>query len=201
MQTQTDAQRRKAQRERTAKHRQKIKEQEAGEFAAAEQRRREERCKARLAVPGEVAASEEFLFAEYMHWRRTERLVFPGELAPDEDARTCAEALILVREFLAALHKPGVKSGQTLKEIETRLLIAWAEAGGPLLNRNTRKLELSVAGPSFDFDFDTWVFLEGADLPIGDIAPLPAIVVPTPAVSDSLSVEVAPTIEDTVATS
>jgi hypothetical protein len=190
MQTQTDAQRRKAQRERTAKRRQKIKEQEAGEFAAAEQRRREERCKARLAVSGEVAAPEEFLFAEYMHWRRTERLVFPGEVAPDENAQTCADALLVAREFLAALHKPGIKSGETLLDIEHRVLNAWAAAGGPLLNRNTRKLETSVAGPAFDFDFDKWTMLDGADLPIVDIAPLPAIVVPTPAVSDSLSVEV-----------
>jgi hypothetical protein len=192
----TDAQRKKEQRDRTAKSRQKAKEQKAAEALADEELRREERCARRLAVSGEIAASEEFLFAEYMNWRRENHLVFPGEIAPDENALTCADGLQISREFLLALHKPGMKSGESLLDVEKRVLIAWAEAGGPLLNRNTRKLELSVAGPAFEYDFDKWSALEGADLPITDITPLPAIV--HELVEVSAIVEVSPTIEDTV---
>lgn len=176
MNVKTDAQRKEEGRKRTAKFRAKQEAQKAANEAVAAEQRREERCKARLAVPAEVAASEEFLFGEYMQWRRDNVLVFPGEIAPDQNAENCADAIQVCKEFLTALHQVGIKPNETLLSAEARVLKAWSAAGGPLLNRGTRKLELSVASDAFEYDFDKWTALEGADLPITDIAALPAIV-------------------------
>jgi hypothetical protein len=185
MQTQIDAQRRKSQRDRTRKHRAKVKAESANTLAATEQR-------------------TAYTLDEFNAWRVRLNLVFPGERAPFTDAEVCGDALTVAREFLIALNEPDVQFEESLLKVERRVVKAWCEAGCPLLNRDTRRLETSVADTTgiYLYDFDQkWVPLEGADLPI-DISTLPVIVVPelveVPAVYTPPIVEVAPTIEDNI---
>src|ERR1700682_968625 len=86
---QTDAQRKKSQRERTAKHRAKVKEESAYDLAANEQRHR----------------------GEFDLWRVRSRLVTPGEREPFIDAATCPDALTIAREFLVAMSQPDIQPG------------------------------------------------------------------------------------------
>jgi hypothetical protein len=182
-QTQTDSERKRANRERTALCRARKKERAAAETIADEERR----------------------FEEFNQWRVRERLVFPGEIEAFENAENCVDAVRVSREFLLALGQLDTQAGECLLDIERRVCFAWAKAGAPLLNRNTIRLDTSVADTTgiYLYDFNQkWVPLEGADLPI-DISTLPVIVVPelveVPAVDTPVIVEVAPTIEDTVA--
>jgi hypothetical protein len=152
----SNAERKRSQRERTAKHREKMKERSAAQVAAAEQRR----------------------YEEFNQWRKASCLVFPGERAPFIDADV-PEALTVAREFLLALHQPDVLPRETLLSAERRVVKAWGEVGCPLLNRDTRRLDTSVASTgSYVFDFDNrWIALPGSDVPI-DISTLPIIEVP-----------------------
>jgi hypothetical protein len=158
MQTQTDAQRRKSQRERTAKSRAKRKERSAAEVAADEERR----------------------FEEFNQYRRTERLVMPGEVEAFQNAEDCEAALAVARQFLAALGQADVRPGESLIDVERRVTTAWCVAGAGLLNRNTLKIDTSTASTidGYTFDFDTkWIPLEGADVLI-DTSTLLAIEIP-----------------------
>jgi hypothetical protein len=158
MQTQTDSERKRANRERTALCRARKKERAAAEAIADEERR----------------------YEEFNQWRRTERMVSPGELEANVNAETVGDALIVSREFLLAMNLPDVAAGESLLDVEKRVIVAWLKIGAPLFSRITLKFD-PEAGSTIDgytFDFDTkWIPLEGADLPI-DIATLPAIVVP-----------------------
>jgi hypothetical protein len=174
VQTKSDSERKRLQRERTAKSREKAKQRAANGETTNEQRRKE----------------------EFDDWRRRDRLVFPGELEAFQDAETCADALTVAREFLLVLGEPDVKPGETLLDTERRVIEAWSRVGCPLLNRNNLTLDFSVACvDGFVFDFDTrWVSLTGANEVI-DIATLPFIEVPAvPAAVDSPTVEATPTI-------
>jgi hypothetical protein len=155
---QSDAQRKKSQRERTARHRAKLKKESANNLAADEERRR----------------------SEFDLWRLRERLVSPGECEAFRDAETCPDALTVAREFLIALNQPDVQFDETLFDVERRVVAAWCSAGAPLLNRNTIRFDTSTAsttdGYSFDFD-NKWIALPGSNEPI-NIESLPAIAVP-----------------------
>jgi hypothetical protein len=182
-QTQTDAERKRLQRERTAKHRAKVKEQSAIDALANEQKRRD----------------------EFDAWRVAQRLVSPGEIEAFQNAEDCEAALTVAREYILALGQPDVQAGETLLDVERRVVSAWVEQGAPLLNRNTLRLDTSVASiaDGYTFDFDTqWVPIDGANEVI-DISTLPVIEVPAlvevPAADTPVIVEAAPTIEDTVA--
>jgi hypothetical protein len=153
----TDAQRKKSQRERTAKHRAKVKKESANDLAADEQRRRN----------------------EFDSWRVRSRLVSPGEREAFVDAETCPDALTVAREFLVALAQPDIQAGECLLDVERRVVTAWCAIGAPLLNRNTLRFDTETASAeSYAFDFDKkWVALPGSDEPI-DITMLPAAEVP-----------------------
>jgi hypothetical protein len=173
----SDTARKQSQRERTAKSRQKRKEQAANDLTAAEQRR----------------------FEEFNKWRRTERLVSPGEIEAFVNAENCVDALTIAREFLVALNQPAVQPGETLLDVERRAVSAWCAAGAGLLNRNTLRIDTSTAstidGYTFDFE-NKWVLLPGAN----DVIDTSALaVIEVPAADTPAIVEVAPTIEDTVA--
>jgi hypothetical protein len=158
MQTQTDSERKRANRERTALCRARKKKRAAAEAIADEERR----------------------FEEFNQWRVRERLVFPGEREAFVDADSCPDALAVCREYLVALGQPDIQFGECLLGAEKRVITAWCQSGGPLLNRNILRLDTSVADTTgiYLYDFDQkWVPLEGADLPI-DISTLPVIVVP-----------------------
>jgi hypothetical protein len=173
----TDVERKKSQCARTRKHREKVKGRAEEQVATAEQRRKK----------------------EFDDWRRRDRLAFPGELEAFQDAQNCSDALIVAREYILALGQPDVQAGETLLDVERRVVSAWVEQGAPLLNRNTLRLDTSVASTAdgYTFDFDTqWVPIDGANEVI-DISTLPVIEVP--AAVDSPTVEVAPTIEDIAA--
>ena len=151
---QTDAQRKKSQRERTAKSRAKAKEQSANNRVANEQRREE----------------------EFNLWRVRSRLVFPGECEAFRDADTLPDALIVAREFLVALAQPDIQPGECLLDAERRVITAWCATGAPLLNRNTLRFDTETAcadGYAFDFD-NKWIPLSGSNEPI-DVATLPVI--------------------------
>jgi hypothetical protein len=169
----SDIERKESQRLRTAKSRQKRKEQAVIAAAADEERR----------------------FEEFNEYRRTERLVMPGELEAFQDAASCPDALTVAREFLAALNLPDVQPGETLLDVERRAMAGFCAPGGGLLNRNTLRIETSTASTTdgFTYDFDTrWIQLPGSDQLI-DVATLPVIEIPavcevpavdTPAITD-----------------
>jgi hypothetical protein len=153
----SDAQRKASQRERTAKHREKLKARSAEDVLANEQKRRD----------------------EFDQWRTEQRLVTPGEREALINAESVEDALQVAREFLVALNQPDLQPGETLRDVERRTVSAWCAAGAGLLNRNTLRIDASTASTidGYTFDFDTkWIPLEGADAPI-DIT-LPIIVVP-----------------------
>jgi len=183
----SDAQRKQSQRERTAKHREKMKARSAEQVAAAEQRRR----------------------GEFDLWRVHERLVIPGEREAFVDAESVPDALTVAREFLLALGQPDAKPGETLLDVERRVIThptsGWFAIGAPLLSRANLKFDTSTASTTdgYVFVFDkSWVALPGSDQLI-DVATLPVIEIPAvpdvPALDTPVIVEVAPTIEDTVA--
>jgi len=174
----SDAERKKSQRERTAKSRAKRKERSAAEVAAEEERR----------------------FEEFNQWRRTERLVSPGEVEAFVDAETCSDALLVAREFLIALGEPDVKSGETLLDVERRAAMGWIKIGAPLLSRITLKFDTSTGSTTdgFTFDLDSrWVPLPGSNEVI-DVSTLPVIEVPE-VVEASPVADTPAIVEDTVA--
>jgi len=155
-QTQTDSERKRLQRERTRKHREKVKERAANDATAAEQRK----------------------FPEFNSWRTEQRLVSPGEREAFINAESVEDALQVAREFLVALGMPDVQPGETLLKLERRVVTAWLEIGAPLLSRITLKFDHSTGSTTdgFTYDFDTkWIPLDGANEVI-DLT-LPAIVV------------------------
>jgi hypothetical protein len=183
--------RKASQRERTRKHREKVKEQAVIAAAVDEERR----------------------FQAFNDWRTEQRLVTPGEREAFINAESVEDALRVAREFLVALNQPDVQPGETLLDVERRVISAWCAAGtAPLLNRNTIRLDTSVATAEsdFDFDFDTkWIPLPGANELI-DVSTLSVIVVPevvevSPAVDTPITVEhwrlpaYAPTLEEQLA--
>jgi hypothetical protein len=188
-QTQTDSERKRLQRERTRKHREKVKERAANDATAAEQRKKD----------------------EFDAWRKKERLVFPGEIEAFENAETVEDALQVAREFLVALNQPDIFAGECLLDGEKRVVESWCAAGAPLLNRDTLRLDTSVASTEpYTFNFDNrWAALDGANELI-DVSTLPVIVVPelvSPAVDTDTPITVehwrlpayAPTLEEQLA--
>jgi hypothetical protein len=175
---QTDAQRKKSQRERTAKHRAKLKDKSANDLAAKEQRRKD----------------------EFDLWRVDERLVFPGECEAFRDADTCPDALTVAREFLAALSQPDVQAGETLLDVERRVMTAWCAVGAPLLNRNTLRFDTETAcSDSYAFDFDkNWIPLSGSNELI-DLAILPLIEAPAVAEVSATEIPAPAIVEDATA--
>jgi hypothetical protein len=159
MQTQTDAERKRANRERTALCRARKKERAAAEAIAYEERR----------------------FEEFNQWRVRERLVSPGEIEAFVNAESVEDAVQVTREYLVAMGLPDVQAGQTLQDIERIVVAGFCAPGGGLLNRNTLRIDASTASTTdccYTFDFDkSWVALPGSDQPI-DITTLPAIEVP-----------------------
>ena len=186
-QTQTDAERKRQQRERTAKHRAKVKAESANDLAANEQKSRD----------------------EFDAYRVTHRLVSPGEIEAETNCESVGAALQIAREFLVALGMPDVQPGETLLKLERRVVTAWLEIGAPLLSRITLKFDHSTGSTTdgFTYDFDTkWVALKGSHELI-DVSTLPAIEVPevvevSPAVDTPITVEhwrlpaYAPTLEE-----
>jgi hypothetical protein len=153
----SDVERKASQRERTRKHREKMKERSAEQVAAAEQRRKE----------------------EFISWRVTHRLVSPGEKEPNINAESLEDATQVAREFVIALQQPDIQPEESLLAAERRVMAAWLEIGAPLLNRNTLRFAEetgSIDGFSFDFE-KSWVPIEGSDAPI-DVASLPVIEIP-----------------------
>jgi hypothetical protein len=175
---QTEAQRKKSQRERTAKSRAKAKEQSANNRVANEQRREE----------------------EFNLWRVRSRLVFPGEREAFRDAETSPDALIVAREFLVALGQPDVQPGECLLDAERRVMAAWCAIGAPLLDRNTLRFDTATASAeSYAFDFDNkWIPLLGSDEPI-DNATLPVIEVPAVVEVSAAEIPAPAIVEDTTA--
>jgi hypothetical protein len=158
-QTQTDAERKRLQRERTAKHREKMKARSVEDALANEQKSRD----------------------EFDAYRVTHRLVSPGEIEAETNAESVVDALQIAREFLVALGMPDVQPGETLLKLERRVVTAWLEIGAPLLSRITLKFDHSTGSTTdgFTYDFDTkWVALPGAADLLIDISTLPVIVVP-----------------------
>jgi hypothetical protein len=158
MQTQTDLERKRANRERTALCRARKKERAAAEAIADEGRR----------------------FEEFNTWRRTERMVSPGELEANVNAESVEDALTTAREFLARLNLPDVQPDESLLDVERRVHFGWMKIGALLFSRVTLKFDPETGSTTdgFTYDFDTkWVRLPGADLPI-DVSTLQSIVVP-----------------------
>jgi hypothetical protein len=125
--------------------------------------------------------------------------VIPGEREPFVDAETCPDALTIAREFLVALGQSDVQSGETLLDVERRVITAWCEIGAPLLNRNTLRFDGETASAeSYAFDFDNkWIALPSSNEPI-DIATLAVIEVPAVEVSPA-EVPAPAVVEDPVA--
>jgi len=171
---QTESERKKSQRERTAKHREKMKARSVEDALANEQKR----------------------FDQFNTWRSANRLVFPGEVDAHINAETMEAALQVAREFLIALNQPDIQPGECLLGAERRSVAAWAEAGCPLLNRNTLRLDMSVASVDDGcvFDSDTkWIPLPGSDQPI-DVATL--AVIERPAVEAAPAVDTPAIVEE-----
>jgi hypothetical protein len=154
---QTESERKKSQRERTAKHREKMKARSANDVLANEQKR----------------------FDQFNTWRSANQLIFPGEIAAGQNAETVGDALQVAREFLISLNQPDVQPGESLLNVERRSVEAWAMAGFPLLCRDTLLLDFTVASTDdgFVFSFDRWIPIAVAHDLI-DISTLPIIVVP-----------------------
>jgi hypothetical protein len=152
--------RKREQRERTAKHRAKVKAEAANNDAADELHRRD----------------------DFDQWRRAQRLVTPGEIEAFVNAESITDAIISCREFLVALGASDIQPNETLLSAEKRVLEAWVKIGAPLLNRNTLKFDEETGSTidGFTFDFDkSWIPIEGSDAPI-DVA-LPVIEIPAAA--------------------
>jgi hypothetical protein len=156
----TDAERKRQQRERTAKSRAKRKEQSANDALADEERRKE----------------------EFILWRVNHRLVSPGEVEPFKNAVSVQDAVQVAREFLLAMNQPDIQPGETLLSAEKKVMIQWLAIGAPLLSRSTlRFAEETGCIDGFSFDFEkSWVPIEGSDAPI-DVASLPVIEIPAAA--------------------
>jgi hypothetical protein len=175
----TDAERKRQQRERTQRHRDKIKAQSAIDAVANEQKSRD----------------------EFDSWRVSQRLVSPGEIEAFVNAESLADAIISCREFLAALHQPDIMVNESLLSAERRVIEAWIKIGAPLLSRNSLRFaeETGSTIDGFAFDFDgRWLPLSGAHDLI-DVATLPAIVIPaadTPAAVPAVLTPATPSWDD-----
>jgi hypothetical protein len=179
--------RKREQRERTAKHRAKVKQQAQNDDLANEQKSRD----------------------DFDSWRVSQRLVSPGEIEAFVNAESLADAIISCREFLVVLGVPDIQPNESLLSAERRVLTAWCEAGAPLLSRNNlRFAEETRSDDGYAFDFDKWIPIEGSDAPID--ATLSVIVVPevvevSPAADTPITVEhwrlpaYAPTLEEQLA--
>ena len=169
----SDTARKQSQRERTAKSRQKRKEQAVIAAAADEERR----------------------FEEFNEYRRAERLVMPGEREAFINAESVEDALQVAREFLVSLNLPDVQPGETLLDVERRVMAGFCAPGGGLLNRNTLRIDPSTASTTdgYAFDFSRWVALPGSDQPI-DVATLP--VIERPAVEAAPAVDTPTIVEE-----
>jgi hypothetical protein len=169
-----DAERKRQQRERTAKSRAKRKEQSAIDAVANEQKSR----------------------SAFDAYRVQHRLVSPGEVEAFQNAETCSDALLVAREFLIALNQPDIQAGESLLSAERRVMTAWIEVGAPLLNRNTIRFDAETGSTidGFTFDFDSkWVPLPGSTELI-DVASLPVIEIPTVAEVPAVYTPVTPAI-------
>jgi len=157
-QTQTDSERKRLQRERTAKHREKLKARSVEDALANEQKRKD----------------------EFDRWRVANRLVSPGEREAFVNCETVADELQVCREFLVALHQPDIMVNESLLSAERRVIEAWIKIGAPLLNRNNLRFDEETGSiiDGFTFEFDSkWIAQPGANEVI-DVASLPVIVVP-----------------------
>jgi hypothetical protein len=153
--------RKREQRERTAKHRAKVKQQAQSDDLANEVHRRD----------------------DFDLWRVAQRLVSPGEIEAFVNAESLTDAIISCREFLVALGAPDIQPNETLLSAERRVIEAWIEIGAPLLSRNALRFDLETGSTSdgFTFDFEkSWAPIEGSDAPI-DVASLPVIEIPASA--------------------
>jgi hypothetical protein len=101
------------------------------------------------------------------HW------LFPGEVAPGEDANGIKVEYAFLQCFAKALQVPPPAPGTTYRQQITAILGAWKQAGLPLFNIKTKQLGPPHPNPAFDIERD-WTWLEGADDMIPPEAERPA---------------------------
>jgi hypothetical protein len=94
-----------------------------------EQRREYNRTKKQESREREQQRHKRAIEAQEAALKRAERakrdLHFMAEEAPGRDATTCDAELQIHREFLRALGKPDVQSGESLRAVAKRTYEAW----------------------------------------------------------------------------
>src|SRR5262249_37327388 len=94
-----------------------------------EERKQYNRTKKQESREREYAKRNKTIEAWYAAQQQEERLRrnlhFYGEVSPGRDATTLADELQIHREFLRALNKPDVQSGESLRSVAKRTYEGW----------------------------------------------------------------------------
>jgi hypothetical protein len=141
------------------------------EFTTEEQQQRERQ---RLANRERVRRHRAKRRDEQLEKQRCdEGWLFPGEVAPNEDANDIRVEYAFLQCFARAMQVPPPVPGTTYRQQITAILSAWKQAGLPLFNIKTKQLGPPHPNPAFDIDRD-WIWLKGADNVIPPEAERPA---------------------------